>query len=61
MARIEAVVTRHRNNAGGSVAVFYVETAEELQQTSFLLEKILDASAHDLKNGTMILVNHQAE
>ncbi|WP_390905548.1 capping complex subunit for YIEGIA [Paenibacillus larvae] len=31
---------------------------EELQQTAFTLEKILDANAHDLKNGTIILVRH---
>ena len=30
-----------------------------LEEIAFLLEKILDASAHDLKNGTFILVDHQ--
>ncbi|WP_397351598.1 capping complex subunit for YIEGIA [Paenibacillus larvae] len=37
---------------------FVVQHIEELQQTAFTLEKILDANAHDLKNGTIILVRH---
>ncbi|GBF72750.1 hypothetical protein PA598K_01016 [Paenibacillus sp. 598K] len=56
MAQIRAVVTMASEHRGGGAPVFVVDTAEQLQQTAFLLEKILDASAHDLKNGTYILV-----
>lgn len=55
---ILAVVSMHSDKVGGGAPIFYVETEEELQNTAFLLEKILDAMAHDLKNGTMILVKH---
>jgi len=56
MAKIRAVVTMTREHQGGGAPIFLVHTDEQLQQTAFLLEKILDASAHDLKNGTYILV-----
>ncbi|MFS0722668.1 capping complex subunit for YIEGIA [Paenibacillus sp. 1P07SE] len=56
MAQIRAIVTLNRGQPGGGAPIFQVKTIEELQDTAFLLEKILDASAHDLKNGTVILV-----
>ncbi|MFD2672877.1 capping complex subunit for YIEGIA [Marinicrinis sediminis] len=37
---------------------FYAKDEAELHQLSFRLEKILDATAHDLGNGTMLLVQH---
>lgn len=58
MAEILAVVSMNEKAVGGGVPIFIVENEEKLQQTSFLLEKILDANAHDLKNGIIILVNH---
>lgn len=59
MSHILAVVTMHKDTvSGGGAPRFVVQNTEELQQTAFLLEKILDANAHDLKNGTMILVKH---
>ncbi|MFD0958797.1 capping complex subunit for YIEGIA [Paenibacillus chungangensis] len=45
--------------AGGGAPIFIMQSEEGLQETAFLLEKIMDASAHDLKNGTIILVDHQ--
>ncbi|WP_197479890.1 capping complex subunit for YIEGIA [Paenibacillus swuensis] len=56
MSEILAIVTKEEKKAGGGVPIFYARDEEEFQQTSHLLEKILDAMAHDLKNGTMILV-----
>jgi hypothetical protein len=56
MTEILAVVTLDKAKAGGAAAIFYAENEEELQAISFKLEKILDAMAHDLMNGTMILV-----
>lgn len=58
ISRILAVVSLNRDKVGGGAPIFYVQNEEELQQTAFSLEKILDAMAHDLQNGTMILVNH---
>ncbi|XEC92765.1 hypothetical protein AB6A23_15330 [Paenibacillus tarimensis] len=59
MGDIVAVVTVNRGQVGGGAPIFIEETKEKLEETAFLLEKILDAAVHDLKNGTYILVNHQ--
>ncbi|WP_424766089.1 capping complex subunit for YIEGIA [Paenibacillus sp. sgz302251] len=59
MAKIVAVVALKAEKAHGGAPVFIEESKEMLEQTAFLLEKILDASAHDLKNGTIILVDHR--
>lgn len=56
---IIAVITADRNKIGGGVPIFYCETREEIQTIAFTLEKILDATAHDVKNGTMIIVKHE--
>ncbi|UJF36202.1 capping complex subunit for YIEGIA [Paenibacillus hexagrammi] len=58
MAQILAIVTMDRERIGGGAPIFIVENQEQQQKVSFSLEKILDATAHDLKNGTMILVKH---
>ncbi len=55
---ILAVVTIHRDKVGGGAPVFYAKDEDEMQQISFQLEKILDGMAHDLQNGTMIIVKH---
>jgi hypothetical protein len=55
---ILAVVSTSRETVGGGAPIFFVSTEEELQEFTFLLEKILDGMAHDLKNGTMIIVRH---
>ena len=56
MPEIRAVVTLNREQRGGGAPIFIVDTETQLQEIAFLLEKILDTSAHDLKNGTFILV-----
>jgi hypothetical protein len=58
LAKIVAIVTMHGKQVDGGAPIFIVDDEQALEHTSFLLEKILDASAHDLKNGTYILVNH---
>lgn len=58
MGKILAVVSTKAEQVGGGAPIFIVESERERQDVAFLLEKILDASAHDLKNGTMILVDH---
>lgn len=55
---ILAVCTLARDSVGGSGPIFYCEDDAELQKTSLYLEKILDAMAHELRPGTMILVKH---
>ncbi|MDI3299415.1 MAG: hypothetical protein QJR08_09635 [Bacillota bacterium] len=56
---IVAVVALRRDAvAGGAAPVFYVESAEEQQRVAFLLTRILNAFAHDLGNGTLIIVKH---
>ncbi|GLX68999.1 capping complex subunit for YIEGIA [Paenibacillus glycanilyticus] len=58
MAKIVAVVAVQHEKVGGGAPIFIEPDEKQMQQTAFLLEKILDASAHDLKNGTIIIVNH---
>lgn len=58
MAKIVAVVSMHSDEVRGGAPIFIAPDAEKMEEIAFLLEKILDASAHDLKNGTIILVDH---
>lgn len=60
MGKIMAIVTMNRDEVAGGAPIFIVDNVEKQQQVSFKLEKILDASAHDLQNGTLILVNHKS-
>ncbi|MEK8127419.1 hypothetical protein WMW72_05775 [Paenibacillus filicis] len=58
MTKIRAIVTLHRDRIAGGAPIFIVTSEQERQQTAFRLEKILDAAAHDLEDGTMIIVQH---
>ncbi|GBF11689.1 hypothetical protein TEPIDINF_001050 [Tepidibacillus infernus] len=56
---ILAVVTLHKDKVlSGGVPIFIANNEKELQRTAFLLEKILDGIAHDLENGSLIIVRH---
>ncbi len=56
---IIAIVTINKEQVfNGGAPMFVAENEEQLQKTAFLLEKILDGMAHDLNNGTMIIVRH---
>jgi len=56
---ILAIVTINKDQLiSGGAPVFLAKNQEEQQRTAFLLEKILDGIAHDLENGTMIIVRH---
>lgn len=60
MGKIVAVVTSDPSAvAGGGAPVFIEAGAEERQKLAFRLEKILDASVHDLGNGQLIVVDHK--
>jgi len=56
---ILAVVTINKDQIiGGGSPIFVAVNKEEQQRTAYLLEKILDGIAHDLENGTLIIVRH---
>jgi hypothetical protein len=58
MAQILAVVAMDKERVGGGAPIFIVQSHEEQQKIAFSLEKMLDATAHDLRDGTIILVKH---
>ncbi|GIP32373.1 hypothetical protein [Paenibacillus sp. J2TS4] len=59
MNSILAVVALDKDQlVGGGAPVFIAGSKEEQQNVAFKLEKILDAMAHDLENGVMIIVKH---
>ncbi|MFJ7935951.1 capping complex subunit for YIEGIA [Sporosarcina sp. NPDC096371] len=56
-AEIVAVVTmKPETIQGGGVPVFIAENKKHLQKTSLLLEKIMDAAAHEIEEETIIIV-----
>lgn len=58
-AEIVAIVTTKREMlSGGGSPVFIVNEDNELQQTAMTLEKIMDASTHEVNPSTLILVAH---
>ncbi|WP_166239323.1 capping complex subunit for YIEGIA [Paenibacillus turpanensis] len=61
MAGIRAIVTVHEDKAAGDTPIFFAGNGEELQSLSRRLEKILDATAHELIEGTIILVDHRSQ
>lgn len=52
------ITTKQEGLKGGGVPIFISKDRDELQQTSSRLEKILDASAHEIDQNTMIIVAH---
>jgi len=55
---IAIVTTQKESIAGGGVPIFITSNHKQLQEMSFSLEKVLDASAHEVDEQTMILVAH---
>lgn len=53
---IAIVTTKQENIKGGGVPVFVTESKDNLQHVSNDLEKIMDASAHEIDENTMIIV-----
>lgn len=58
MSKIVAIVVTNPSLVAGGAPIFITREKEEQQQVAFSLEKIMDATAHGLKNGTIILVKH---
>lgn len=56
-AEIVAVITKKPEMLqGGGAPVFIVNDEKELQKISMTLEKIMDASAHEIDNNTLVIV-----
>ena len=56
-AEIVAVITmKPEAIQGGGAPVFIVKDQKELQKISMTLEKIMDASAHEIDTDTLIIV-----
>ena len=53
---VAIVTTKPENLAGGGTPVFIVIDGTALQKTSMTLEKIMDASAHEIDVNTIIIV-----
>lgn len=56
--QIVSVVTLTKDKVAGGAPIFIVETPEELQQTAFLLEKILNGMVHEITPQTLVIVRH---
>ncbi|NEU31013.1 hypothetical protein GN156_09515 [bacterium LRH843] len=57
MATIVAVVTSNEERAkGGGAPVFIVKDHDALQKVGGSLEKILDCTAHEITDDTLIIV-----
>jgi hypothetical protein len=61
MAKIVAIVSIDKDSVAGGAPIFIEPDEHNRESTAFMLEKILDATVHDLKNGSFVLVNHRAE
>ncbi|EKN70156.1 hypothetical protein M670_04614 [Schinkia azotoformans MEV2011] len=55
---IAIITTKPENVLAGGAPIFITKDAESLQNTSSMLEKTLDASAHEVNEDTMIIVAH---
>lgn len=55
---ILAVITLHPEQVQGGIPVFAVPDDSAAQQLAGRLSHILDGQAHDLQNGTLIIVRH---
>ncbi|GFN23470.1 MAG: hypothetical protein IMW96_07990 [Thermoanaerobacteraceae bacterium] len=44
--------------AGGGAPIFFVEDENEQQKLGLTLSRVLDAMAHDLENGVLVIVRH---
>lgn len=56
---ILAVITVNKERIAGGAPIFIESTHENMQQTAFTLEKILDAMVHEVSKDTLIIVRHK--
>lgn len=55
---ILAVITLKMEQVAGGAPIFFARDEEELEKIALYIAKIFDAMAHDLENGTYIIVHH---
>jgi len=55
---ILAAVTINKDTVGGGMPIFYVDNLEELERIAMVLSRVTAGMAHDLGNGTYIIVKH---
>ncbi|MGB9661084.1 MAG: capping complex subunit for YIEGIA [Moorellaceae bacterium] len=57
---LAVIVTRSAKEKvwGGGAPVFLAENEEEQQKLGFTFSRMLDAMAHDLENGVLVIVRH---
>lgn len=55
---ILAMITTQKEKVGGGAPIFFAENLEEMQAIAFNLEKIMDASAHEVSETVFIMVKH---
>lgn len=55
---IMAVVTTDRSVVDGKVPIFFAANEQEKEKLALYLSRILKGMAHDLENGTYIIVKH---
>ncbi|MEG6616245.1 hypothetical protein V6C27_07385 [Peptococcaceae bacterium 1198_IL3148] len=55
---ILAAITINKDTVAGGVPIFYVNNEQELQDMAASMANILDGMAHQLTNGTLIIVKH---
>ncbi|WP_027093671.1 capping complex subunit for YIEGIA [Cohnella thermotolerans] len=56
MVKIMAVVTTEKESVGGGAPLFYARDKEEMQELAHLLEKLLNAAAHQLNEHSFLIV-----
>lgn len=55
---ILAVIALNRENVSGGAPIFFARDEAEQEKIAGHIGNILDASVHDLENGTYIVVKH---
>lgn len=60
MGKIVAIIAVDPDTVAGGAPIFIAPDTEEQKKLAFRLEKILDASVHDLQNGQLIVVDHKS-
>jgi len=55
---ILAVITLNMEEVSGGTPIFFARDEEKQEKIARYLSKILDATVHDLDNGTYIVVRH---
>lgn len=61
MSKIVAVVVTEGKMIAGGAPIFITQSREEQIAIATSLEKIMDAAAHELKNGMIILIDHRSK